>query len=365
MAWAPLNPMQYILAIPAGLLLFISIVNFFSIRTPWQSSIIEESISVLIPLRNESENIEQLVASLHNQVNLTKVEFLLLDDNSDDQTLSLLNQHCAGKENFKVLSGSELASGWIGKVWALQQLYENSTGDIIVSVDADVRLDREAISKAVTLIKATGLDFLSPYPKQLANTWSEKLIQPLLQWSWMSTLVLRIAEKSSRPSMVVANGQFFLVRRKALEEIGGYKNVAHDVLDDIELGRELVRHGFHGCVADGSRIATTHMYSSWKEIQAGYGKSLHCAFGSLFGALFAIIFIFLTGVAPLISGLTGSLIGWYAYAALCLTRTLSAIKVGKSGLDAFLHPISSLLLIYLIVYSWVMRGEIKWKGRTV
>jgi len=44
---------------------------------------------------------------------------------------------------------------------------------------------------------------------------------------------------------------------------------------------------------------------------------------------------------------------------------MSSIKVGKSGLDAFFHPISTALLIYLIIYSWVMRGEVQWKGRTL
>jgi hypothetical protein len=44
---------------------------------------------------------------------------------------------------------------------------------------------------------------------------------------------------------------------------------------------------------------------------------------------------------------------------------MSSIKTGKNGVDAFLHPISSALLIYLIIYSWLMRGQVQWKGRTL
>jgi hypothetical protein len=242
---------------------------------------------------------------------------------------------------------------------------ERSTGEIIISIDADVRLTSDAISKAVTLLKNAQLDFLSPYPKQLALSWSERLIQPLLQWSWMSTVILRVAEKSSLASTVVANGQFFVVRKAALDQVGGYDSVRNKVLDDVELARSLVKNGSHGCVANGAAIASTRMYSSWTEIKAGYGKSLHAAFGSVLGSAIAIAFIFLTGIAPLIAGITGSSIGWYAFAAVTLTRAMSAIKVGKSGLDAFLHPISSALLIYLIIYSWTMRGQVQWKGRTL
>ncbi len=357
--------MDYLLIIPAGLIFFISLINFLTIRNPNKITQIQESISVVVPLRNEASNVAELIDSLRAQKNLVHVEFLLLDDNSEDETLALLHHHTSGLSNFHILTGSTLPQGWIGKTWALQQLFERASGEIIVSVDADVRLVPDAINRAVTLLKNTQLDFLSPYPKQLARSWSERLIQPLLQWSWMSTVVLRIAEKSSITSMVVANGQFFIVRRAALAKVSGYESVRNKVLDDVELARALVNQGSHGCVANGAAIASTRMYSSWGQIQAGYGKSLHAAFGSVFGSAIAITFLFLTGIAPVIAGITGSTIGWYAYAAVTLTRVMSSIKAGKNPLDALLHPISSALLIYLIIYSWLMRGQVQWKGRTL
>ena len=357
--------MDYLLIIPSSFILFISLINFLTIRNPSKATQIQESVSVVVPLRNEATNVAELIDSLRAQKNLAQVEFLLLDDNSEDQTLTLLHQHTSGLSNFHILNGSTLPQGWIGKTWALQQLFERASGEIIVSVDADVRLVPDAINRAVTLLKNTQLDFLSPYPKQLTFSWSERLIQPLLQWSWMSTVILRIAEKSSISSMVVANGQFFVVRRAALAQVGGYKSVSNKVLDDVELARTLVKQGSHGCVANGASIASTRMYSSWGEIQAGYGKSLHAAFGSVFGSALAITFLFLTGIAPLIAGITGSYVAWYAYSAVTLTRAMSSIKTGKNGVDAFLHPISSALLIYLIIYSWMMRGQVQWKGRTL
>lgn len=357
--------MDYVLGIPAGAIFLIALINFLSIRTPWNWSQIDEEISVFIPLRNEAHNIADLIATLRDQKYLTRVQYFFLNDNSDDETLDLLNQHTAGLNNFTVIDGAQLPAGWIGKTWALQQLFKASSGEIIVSIDADVRLESDAISRAVTLLKTSQLDFLSPYPAQLAYTWSEKLIQPLLQWSWMSTVILRIAESTSRPSMVVANGQFFVVLRTALEKAGGYEAVKADVLDDVFLGRALVKSGSHGCVANGASIASTRMYSSWKEIEAGYGKSLHAAFGSIVGSFIAIAFLFITGIAPLIAGMYGSYVAWYAYGAVTLTRAMSSIKSGRNGADGFLHPISSALLIYLIIYSWIMRGEVQWKGRTI
>jgi hypothetical protein len=244
-------------------------------------------------------------------------------------------------------------------------LFEASKEEVLVSLDADVRLSNDALNKAVTTLHGAQLDFVSPYPRQIAKSFAERLIQPLLQWSWLTTVPLRYAESSGQKSMAVANGQFFVVRRSALKSIGGYHNVKHAVIDDVFLARELIKCGLSGTVINGSAIAETHMYNSWNEIEAGYGKSLNKAFGSIIGAVFVMVFLFMTSIAPLIVGLLGNAFGWLGFAAIVATRVLSAIKSRGNVLDSVLHPISVVALIYLIVYSYLMRGSIQWKGRTV
>ena len=107
------------------------------------------------------------------------------------------------------------------------------------------------------------------------------------------------------------------------------------------------------------------MYASWNEIKAGYGKSLNKAFGSLIGAIFVIAFLFATSIAPLILGLMGNPYGWLGFAAIVGTRVLSSVKSRGNVLDSVLHPISIAALIYLIVYSYLVRKSVMWKGRTV
>jgi cellulose synthase/poly-beta-1,6-N-acetylglucosamine synthase-like glycosyltransferase len=345
------------------ILLTIAAVNFVQIRTPKATSQLLESVGVLVPMRNEADNIESLVATLAAQDG--PLHFYLLDDNSEDATFSLLNRFTRGDSRFTVISGAALNEKWIGKTWALQQLFEASDEEVLVSIDADVRLSNDAINKAVTLMHGARLDFVSPYPQQIAQSFAERLIQPLLQWSWLTTVPLRYAEGSGQQSMAVANGQFFVVRRSALEAIGGYQSVKHAVIDDVFLARQLVKNGSSGTVINGSDIAQTRMYASWSEIKAGYGKSLNQAFGSIVGAVFAVAFLVATSIAPLLLGLLGNPLGWLGLAAIVGTRVLSAIKSRGRVLDSVLHPISVLALVYLIVYSYLRRGRIQWKGRTV
>jgi cellulose synthase/poly-beta-1,6-N-acetylglucosamine synthase-like glycosyltransferase len=345
------------------ILLTIAAVNFVQIRTPKATSELADSVGVVVPMRNEAENIEGIVSTLSAQEG--DFHFYLLDDNSEDLTFDLLQRFTAGDSRFTVIKGAPLADGWIGKTWALQQLFVASSEETLVSIDADVRLTNDAINKAVTLMHGAHLDFISPYPRQIAQTFAERLIQPLLQWSWLTTVPLRYAEGSGSTSMAVANGQFFVVRRTALASIGGYQSVKHAVIDDVFLARELIKSGSHGTVVNGSDIAQTRMYASWKEIKAGYGKSLNKAFGSLFGAIFVMLFLIATSIAPLIVGLMGNPYGWFGLAAIVGTRVLSAIKSRGRVLESVLHPISIAALIYLIVYSYLARGTVTWKGRTV
>jgi len=304
-----------------------------------------------------------VVATLAAQEGL--FHFYLLDDNSEDQTFELLQRFTQADSRFTVIKGAVLSDMWIGKTWALQQLFEATNEEILVSIDADVRLSNDAINKAVTSLNSARLDFVSPYPRQIAQSFAERLIQPLLQWSWLATVPLRYAESSGQKSMAVANGQFFVVRRSALASIGGYQSVKHAVIDDVFLARELVKNGSSGTVINGSEIAETRMYASWSEIKAGYGKSLNQAFGSIVGAIFVVVFLIATCIAPLLLGLLGNPYGWLGFAAIVGTRVLSAIKSRGRVLDSVLHPISVLALVYLIVYSYLRRGSIQWKGRTV
>jgi cellulose synthase/poly-beta-1,6-N-acetylglucosamine synthase-like glycosyltransferase len=345
------------------ILLTIAAINFAQIRTPNRTSELTEEVGVMVPLRNEAENVEGLVATLAAQAG--SFRFYLLDDNSEDQTFELLQRFTKADSRFRVIKGAALNEKWIGKTWALQQMYEVSQEKVLVSIDADVRLSNDAINKAVTAMQDARLDFVSPYPRQIAKTIGERLIQPLLQWSWLTTVPLRYAESSGQKSMAVANGQFFVVQRSAMESIGGYQRVKHAVIDDVFLARELIKNGSHGTVINGSEIAVTRMYGSWNEIEAGYGKSLSKAFGSIFGAIFVMAFLLATCVTPVILALAGNVYGWLGFAAIIGTRVLSALKSRGRVLDSVLHPISIVALVYLTIYSYLMRGSIQWKGRTV
>ena len=347
-------------------LLAIALINFALVRRPVNTISTNSSVIVLLPVRNEEENIERVLAELSSQAGIQDYRILLINDNSEDRTLEIAKSFSSNR--IEIINAPQPPAGWIGKVSALQTGYsviKDRNVDLVISIDADVHFEKDAIVRAANTLTELNLDFISPYPRQVAVTWAERLAQPLLQWSWMSTVFLRGVEKLPISSTVICNGQFLLMRAEALRRIGGFESVAHQVLDDIELGRAFVRSGFKGVVIDGSSLASTRMYSSFNELRAGYGKSLHRAFGSLAGSIFAGLFICLTGVLPLIYGFCGDLLAIAALLAIIGTRIISAISASTRIRDAFFHPASSVLFIYLLYYSWRNRRTVQWKGRTL
>jgi cellulose synthase/poly-beta-1,6-N-acetylglucosamine synthase-like glycosyltransferase len=356
--------MLFVIFLLNSLLLGVALINFASIRRPSPIRTIDKSVVVLLPVRNEAENIDRILSELALQQGIPNYRVLVINDNSTDATRTLAEKHQSS--TIEIIDAPEPQSGWLGKVSALHYGFSHlPSADIYISIDADVHFYNDSIARATATLVDSDLAFISPYPQQIALTWGERLVQPLLQWSWMSTVLLRGAERVPLESTVICNGQFLVMGGDELRSIDGFSTVSHQVLDDIELGRSFVRAGYRGAVIEGSSLASTQMYQSFSEIKAGYGKSLHRAFGSIVGSTFAALFIFSTGVIPFIYALSGNLIAIAATVAIISTRIVSAVSSSGRLRDSFLHPLSSLLFLYLLYFSWSNRGKVQWKGRTL
>lgn len=329
-------------------------VNARLLRRPGPGAV-RSRVSVLVPARNEAATIGGCLDSIGTDC---ADEILVLDDGSTDATARI-----AADQGARVVTGTPVPAGWLGKPHACRQLVAASTGDVLVFVDADVRLHPGAVRAAVHLLETSGLDLVAPHPRQQTGSVAERLVQPLLQWSILTTLPLRIAERSPRPSLSAANGQFLVVRREVYLRAGGH--VPDAVLDDLALLRAIKRAGGRGGVVDGTLLATCRMYAGWNELRDGYGKSLWAAFGGPAGSAAVLGMLGLAYVVPPVAALRGSRAGLIGYAAGVAGRVVAARRTGGRAADAFAHPVSITLFGYLTIRSHVQhaRGRLRWKGR--
>jgi hypothetical protein len=240
---------------------------------------------------------------------------------------------------------------------------------VLVFLDADVRLFPDAVTGAVAVLDAHGLDLVSPWPRPVTATAAERLVQPLGPWLWITTLPVRLAERSRRPSLTAANGQFLVVRRSAYARAGGHGAVRGEVIEDVALARAVKRVGGRAVPVDGSRLAACRMYDGWPALRAGYAKSLWASVGGSPGASVAVAAgLTAVWVLPALAALRGSRAGLVGYVAGVAGRAVSAAATGsRVWPDSLAHPLSMLLFDVLLAGSVAgrRRGTLSWRGRPV
>ena len=352
-----------------------TIYNARILRTPRSTgSDVTELVSVLIPARNEAQNIGACVAAVLSSTGLTELEVLVLDDGSTDDTAAVAIDAAHGDPRFRLIRGDqELPEGWLGKNWACARLAETASGSILVFLDADVVVAADGIANSVNLLRDTGLDVVCPYPMQDTDGALGRLVQPLLQWSWLTLLPLGPAESSQQPSLTAANGQLLIVDATTYAHTGGHQSVRDDVLEDIALVRTVKAAGGRGGVVDGTQVARCRMYNSAGELIDGYSKSLWSAFGGPAGSAATVALLNVMYVVPPVAALTTSqtstrIWGAIGYAAGVAGRVVTAERTGGRTLpDAFAHPASITAFSALVGESWRrhLNGTNSWRGRAL
>lgn len=349
-------------------------LNMRRIRRPRDETVtINERVSILLPARNEAERITPTLRSLLAQEGLPDMEILVLDDGSTDGTADVVRQIVGSDPRVKVIDGPDdlPPPGWLGKSWACHRLAQEATGEVFVFVDADVQLSARAIASTVHHMRKGELDLLSPYPRQIAISAAERVTQPLVVWSWVTALPIRITERSHYPSMAAAVGQFLVVDARAYRISGGHAAISGLILEDVGVLRALKRAGFRGAPADGSAVASCRMYTSWPEIYDGYTKSVWSAVQPNPVAYGLVAVMTLAYVAPPVFALLGPgraarAWGIAGYASGVAGRYVVARRTGERVWpDILLQPASVATFAGLILASLRRHraGTITWRGR--
>ena len=329
-------------------------------------------VSVLVPARNEAARIEACVAALERQT-LPPIEILVLDDCSEDDTLSVLGRIAAVMPSLRVLEGRDLPQGWVGKPHACAQLASEAAGDWMLFVDADVTLASDGIAHALAIARATHADLLTVLPRQRMETLAERLAIPLLYFLVGGLLPMFAMPFLRWSRLAAASGQFMLFTREAYDVVGGHRSVRTALVEDVALAVRVRRARRNLVIANGFDIAECRMYVGARDVIEGFSKNAFAGAGESVVRLLAISGIAVAMfVAPPL-GLIARLAGggeWKAFAlelALAVAaRAMLALEFRQPVWTALLHPIAVLLAVFIGLRSYVLtrfRGGVRWRGR--
>ncbi|MGI8314088.1 glycosyltransferase [Halobacillus mangrovi] len=328
-------------------------------------------VSLLVPLRNEEENVEGLIKSLKNLTYPT-VEVILLDDHSTDATYSLLLTETEKDPRFTIYKGKELPKGWNGKVHACHQLSQMANGTYYLFLDADARVAPSVIEQTLATMERHNASMLSGFPHYPNNHFLSHMLVPLQHMVVQLHLPLAVANFTKRPLFTAACGIFIIIEREVYEFIGGHESVKDSLVEDVHLAREVKRHGYKMILANITPSVLSYMYDSAKETWEGFTKNIYTGLGRsvpmVIGLSLFYSFVFLVPVGFVIVALIEE--SWLYILPYLLTVAFKMFVDARTGHPlwlALLIPVSILLLISIMISSMLvhLRGRTyKWKGRS-
>jgi chlorobactene glucosyltransferase len=342
-------------------------------------------VSILVPARNEEANIEACIRSLIAQ-KYEPLEVLVLDDQSSDTTATIVQRMidelpATQKTRLRLLSGTALPPGWIGKNFACHQLAQQAQSEYLLFTDADTLHTPEMVLAILDSMQKQQIQLLTGQPEQLLGSVGERLIVPLLNFKILTLLPVALIRRRPESSLASGNGQLLCFQRAAYEEMGGHMAVKGRILEDVLLARRMKAMGYRIDFIDALELVQCRMYHSWHEVWAGFSKNLFAFYNySLPFACFALVLNLVLFVMPVFILSTSLIIKIPPYIVISarisyllaitmrilLTLRFTRSRRGLMLLYSLLHPISIVLecLILLNAIRWHYRKSgAMWKGR--
>lgn len=326
----------------------------------------EDLVSVLIPARNEEQNIGRLLEDLLNQ-EYKKLEILVYDDMSDDRTAEVVARYLAGDARIRLLKGRALPEGWLGKNHACHQLSLEARGRFFLFVDADVSLHPSALASAIRYLKESNLDALSVFPTQLMLTRGERAVVPLMFWVLLTLLPLRLVARSRFSSLAAANGQFFLHRADHYQRFHWHQRFRRHRVEDVAIARALKKQGLRLATLLGNRLVNCRMYEGYTQALQGFAKNFPYFFGNNKGLMYVFIHVSTFGwilpmmVWPLM--VWAPLLIFLVFQRCLLARLITETCRNTLG-NMFIQQ-AALIHLAIFIATLPLRGGLHWKNRKI
>lgn len=330
-----------------------------------ETSNIRESVSVLIPARDEETNINLLLKDLTRVIDSIK-EIIVCDDQSSDQTADVVSRYANDYPQVHLIHSEHLPDGWSGKNHACHLLSQKACGDYLLFLDADVRIDEGHIERSLVYMQKRNCDLMSIFPSQEMQTLGEKMTVPNMMTILLTLLPLPLVLRSHYPSLSAANGQFMLFKRNTYAEFLPHEHFKASRAEDIDIAHFLKKQQKRVSCLTGIDTVHCRMYHSVKEALNGFSKNVACFFGN--SSIIAVFYWLITTFGFIIFPISGS------YGMLWIWICATVISRVSVSLTAHINVFESLLLLLpqqlmlgvIIGYSLSSKKKkIIWKGRKV
>lgn len=325
----------------------------------------KKGVSVLIPARNEEDNIKLLLKDLFNiKDNIT--EILVYNDQSTDNTAQAVINLAQQDKRVRLIHPESLPQGWIGKNYACYQLAKNAVGKQYLFLDADVRIFGNVINDTVLYLKERNLALLSIFPVQILKTFGEKISVPIMNYILLTLLPLVFVHRSPFISHSAANGQFMLFDAEKYDKIQPHKIVKNSAAEDISIAKYFKKKKENIACITGDQRIKCRMYNSYKTALYGFSKNIFMFFGNDPALGFVFSFFITLGIIPVVIALPEYIL-WYIMSTAAILVLYSLTSKQNILQGVLLFPVHLLFIFQVMVKALSIKTNKKyvWKGRDI
>lgn len=345
----------------------VTVFNFISNpKLPHVKRLYPHKVSILIPARNEQDNILNLLESIYRQDH-ENYEVIVLDDDSSDDTYRICKEFAEHHREFKVIKGKKLPHGWLGKNYACHQLALEATGDYFLFLDADETVYDGLLMSAIHRMNQFNLGLLSLFTNQELKTFGEKSVVPLMHYILLNLLPLRLVFLIKNSAVAAASGQFMLFDANSYREYLWHQAAKDKVVEDVQIMRMVKAAGLNGEALLANGMISCRMYTGYKEAIDGFSKNFLAAFNYSVMALLFYLVIVIGGPMIVLMTLNWQLIFFMA-GLMALSRVMISLAAKQNVLlNLLLHPVQmvNLAIIALLAIQRHLTHTNVWKGRKV
>ncbi|MEX2450535.1 MAG: presqualene diphosphate synthase HpnD [Rhodospirillales bacterium] len=340
------------------------------------------AVVAVIPARDEEGSIGRTVSSLLRQDYPGSFHVIVVDDNSSDGTAAEARHAAEASPEradcLTVLDGVPLSPGWTGKLWAVHQgvrhaEHADPSAAYVLLTDADIEHGPQSLRRLVDHAERGGYDLVSLMVLlQCRSFWERWLIpafvfffQKLYPFSWVN---------DPKRATAAAAGGCMLVRRAALDRIGGIQAIGDRLIDDCALAAAIKKGGriWLGLTKDTISLRRYDSLSDiWGMVARSAFEQLKHSAVLLLMTVIAMAVIYLMPPLAVIAGIGAAdpvltAVGLAAYAGMAAAYRPTLRLYGMNWGWAAGLPGAGLLYVLMTLDSarrhWRGKGG-AWKGR--
>ncbi len=205
-------------------------------------------VDVVIPARDEAAGVGAAIRSLLTQEYAGRVRIFLVDDGSTDGTgdiargLLLPPVPKGERIELSIVEGLPRPPGWSGKLWAVSQGLARTSAPFILLTDADIVHDPRHIATLAAKAEQDELDLVSEMVELRCESWAERALVPAFVYFFQMLFPFARVNDPMDGTAAAAGGTM-LVRRRALERIGGIGAIRGALIDDVALAAAIKQGG--------------------------------------------------------------------------------------------------------------------------